>query len=79
MFLSEVVTDVSRGQEVESLCVPTGLLYNGFLVGEPKWRLCGQGRLPQEAQAGVLAQGQPPPVSVLLWFLQFPKSLSYQR
>lgn len=50
------------------------LLYNGFLAGEQKWGLCGQ-----EASAGVLAQGQLAPVSILLWFLQFTESLSYQR
>ena len=50
------------------------LLYNGFLAGGQKWGLCGQ-----EASAGVLAQGQLAPVSILLWFLQFTESLSYQR
>lgn len=65
---------MSQGQEGEIVGISMVLLYNGFLAGEQKWGLCGQ-----EGSAGVLAQGQLSPVSVLLWFLQFAKSLSYQR
>lgn len=65
---------MSKGQEGEIVGISMVLLYSGFLAGEQKWGLYGQ-----EASAGVLAQGQLPPVSVLLWFLQFAKSLSYQR
>lgn len=84
MFLLEVVTDVSKEQEVVMLGTPAVLLYNGFLVGGQKWwaratvarRL--NDRRPQETHPGVLAQSQLLPVSI--WrCLQCTKSLFNQR
>lgn len=83
MFLFEVVTDVSKGQEVVILWNPAVLLYNSFLVGGKNGDYVGkgnhaqkaQGHWPQETHSGVLAQSQPLPASILLWCLQFTKSL----
>lgn len=57
MFLLEVVTDVSKEQEVVMLGTPAVLLYNGFLVGRAK--MVGKGNRGQKAQRQVTSRDPP--------------------